>query len=189
MLGSAAKRRASPLHPRRAEVRSSACRQGTTASGEVAEWSIASHSKCEVRATVPGVRIPPSPPYHSPLIARRLTEELPPLAKNQVFGNSPANRLASATGPYGNAARTGACPGEGRERSGLFCLPASGRTGRGAGVHRFGNPVRPIPGALCWPTFGRPMLAWFQISADAARASEAPSKSAPPLPSIDRWRW
>ncbi len=30
--------------------------------GEVAEWSIASHSKCEVRASVPGVRIPPSPP-------------------------------------------------------------------------------------------------------------------------------
>ena len=25
-------------------------------------WSIASHSKCEVRVTVPGVRIPPSPP-------------------------------------------------------------------------------------------------------------------------------
>ena len=30
--------------------------------GEVAEWSIASHSKCEVLARVPGVRIPPSPP-------------------------------------------------------------------------------------------------------------------------------
>jgi hypothetical protein len=30
--------------------------------GEVAEWSIAPHSKCGVRATVPGVRIPPSPP-------------------------------------------------------------------------------------------------------------------------------
>ena len=32
------------------------------APGEVAEWSIAPHSKCGVRASVPGVRIPPSPP-------------------------------------------------------------------------------------------------------------------------------
>ena len=31
-------------------------------SGEVAEWSIAPHSKCGIRATVSGVRIPPSPP-------------------------------------------------------------------------------------------------------------------------------
>ena len=31
--------------------------------GEVAEWSIAPHSKCGVRASVPGVRIPPSPPF------------------------------------------------------------------------------------------------------------------------------
>ena len=30
--------------------------------GEVAEWSIAPHSKCGVRASAPGVRIPPSPP-------------------------------------------------------------------------------------------------------------------------------
>ena len=29
--------------------------------GEVPEWSIGPHSKCGVRATVPGVRIPPSP--------------------------------------------------------------------------------------------------------------------------------
>ena len=28
----------------------------------MAEWSIAPHSKCGVRVTVPGVRIPPSPP-------------------------------------------------------------------------------------------------------------------------------
>lgn len=33
--------------------------------GEVAEWSIAPHSKCGVRASVPGVRIPPSPPLPS----------------------------------------------------------------------------------------------------------------------------
>ena len=31
--------------------------------GEVPEWSIGPHSKCGVRATVPGVRIPPSPQY------------------------------------------------------------------------------------------------------------------------------
>ncbi len=30
--------------------------------GEVAEWSNAPHSKCGIRATVSGVRIPPSPP-------------------------------------------------------------------------------------------------------------------------------
>jgi hypothetical protein len=32
------------------------------APGEVAEWSIAPHSKCGIRATVSGVQIPPSPP-------------------------------------------------------------------------------------------------------------------------------
>ena len=41
---------------------SAAATTGFQARGEVAEWSIASHSKCEVRASVPGVRIPPSPP-------------------------------------------------------------------------------------------------------------------------------
>ena len=35
----------------------------TTRRGEVAEWSKAPHSKCGVRATVPWVRIPPSPPF------------------------------------------------------------------------------------------------------------------------------
>ena len=34
----------------------------TALRGEVAEWSNAPHSKCGVRATVPWVRIPPSPP-------------------------------------------------------------------------------------------------------------------------------
>ena len=43
---------------------SAARRQGATTCGEVAEWSIASHSKCEVLARVPGVRIPPSPPVN-----------------------------------------------------------------------------------------------------------------------------
>src|ERR1043165_1729619 len=31
--------------------------------GEVAEWLNAPHSKCGIRATVSGVRIPPSPPH------------------------------------------------------------------------------------------------------------------------------
>jgi hypothetical protein len=35
--------------------------------GEVAEWLKAPHSKCGVRVTVPGVRIPPSPPALAPL--------------------------------------------------------------------------------------------------------------------------
>ena len=39
--------------------------QATNQCGEVAEWSIAPHSKCGVRASVPGVRIPPSPPVNS----------------------------------------------------------------------------------------------------------------------------
>ena len=32
--------------------------------GEVPEWSIRPHSKCGVRVTGPGVRIPPSPPQN-----------------------------------------------------------------------------------------------------------------------------
>ena len=32
--------------------------------GEVAEWLKAPHSKCGIRATVSGVRIPPSPPNY-----------------------------------------------------------------------------------------------------------------------------
>ena len=41
--------------------------QGTNPRGEVAEWSNAPHSKCGVRATVPWVRIPPSPPITNSL--------------------------------------------------------------------------------------------------------------------------
>src|SRR6266849_10003346 len=33
--------------------------------GEVAEWLNAPHSKCGIRATVSGVRIPPSPPLQN----------------------------------------------------------------------------------------------------------------------------
>ena len=39
--------------------------------GEVAEWLKAPHSKCGVRVTVPGVRIPPSPPALAPLHLER----------------------------------------------------------------------------------------------------------------------
>ena len=55
--------------------------------GEVAEWSIASHSKCEVRASVPGVRIPPSPPPYAkasggrPPKGSRVQDDLPKLTQ------------------------------------------------------------------------------------------------------------
>src|SRR5215469_10117155 len=38
--------------------------------GEVAEWLNAPHSKCGIRATVSGVRIPPSPPDLRELVSR-----------------------------------------------------------------------------------------------------------------------
>ena len=41
--------------------------------GEVPEWSIGPHSKCGVRATVPGVRIPLSPQYR--LITNQLQKK------------------------------------------------------------------------------------------------------------------
>ena len=37
----------------------------TVTQGEVPEWSIGPHSKCGVRATVPGVRIPLFPPQRA----------------------------------------------------------------------------------------------------------------------------
>src|SRR3954453_17850448 len=43
-------------------TRPASVRPARLPSGEVAEWSKAPHSKCGVRATVPWVRIPPSPP-------------------------------------------------------------------------------------------------------------------------------
>src|SRR3954466_15188381 len=47
-------------------TRPASVRPARLPSGEVAEWSKAPHSKCGVRATVPWVRIPPSPPFPSP---------------------------------------------------------------------------------------------------------------------------
>lgn len=40
--------------------------------GEVAEWLKAPHSKCGIRATVSGVRIPPSPPFAQKFAELRL---------------------------------------------------------------------------------------------------------------------
>ena len=47
----------------KASAKSAPTTTGQPVCGEVAEWSIAPHSKCGVRVTVPGVRIPPSPPF------------------------------------------------------------------------------------------------------------------------------
>src|SRR5579883_383229 len=57
------------------------------ATGEVAEWSIAPHSKCGIRATVSGVRIPPSPPYLFDIIILFL-----------IFGYRPPERLRCQLG-------------------------------------------------------------------------------------------
>src|SRR4051812_30000550 len=46
--------------------------------GEVAEWSKAPHSKCGVRATVPWVRIPPSPPPGQPVVKVGCAAGIPP---------------------------------------------------------------------------------------------------------------
>ena len=51
-----------PAHAKRPATPRRAFQCVTAGPGEVAEWSIAPHSKCGVRASVPGVRIPPSPP-------------------------------------------------------------------------------------------------------------------------------
>ena len=48
------------------QARRTAARGVTSQRGELAEWSKASHSKCEVPATVPRVRIPHSPPFFFP---------------------------------------------------------------------------------------------------------------------------
>ena len=57
---------------------------GATASGEVAEWSIAPHSKCGVLARVPGVRIPPSPPHHCFRLFLAASQLTVPQLKNPV---------------------------------------------------------------------------------------------------------
>ena len=54
-------------HATRLRVGLRACKHFSrfAGSGEVAERLKAPHSKCGIRATVSGVRIPPSPPNHS----------------------------------------------------------------------------------------------------------------------------
>src|SRR5450432_1243400 len=62
---------------------------GISTVGEVAEWSIAPHSKCGIRATVSGVRIPPSPPAPSFVLRRHpsptSTKHLILLGYNSLF--------------------------------------------------------------------------------------------------------
>ncbi len=66
---------ANRLRPRRQRLKALLRRKAPLASGEVAEWSIAPHSKCGVLARVPGVRIPPSPP--APSMSKNRMIELP----------------------------------------------------------------------------------------------------------------
>ena len=89
------------------------------ARGEVAEWLNAPHSKCGIRATVSGVRIPPSPPINkinslvriisdiSDRIKRRLSREAPsptsrerpPYAKDASLGPFPVRPLDQSVRP------------------------------------------------------------------------------------------
>ena len=52
--------------------------------GEMPEWSNGPHSKCGVRATVPGVRIPLSP--QTTLIASKLQNQHPILHPKSKIG-------------------------------------------------------------------------------------------------------
>jgi hypothetical protein len=59
----------------------------SAATGEVAEWSIAPHSKCGIRATVSGVQIPPSPPAPFRARFRRATRADEPVTIERVRRN------------------------------------------------------------------------------------------------------
>ncbi len=63
--------------------------------GEVAEWSIAPHSKCGVPATVPGVRIPPSPPF---IQEDRHFSQFPDIARLAASERRKRPRRSPATG-------------------------------------------------------------------------------------------
>ncbi|MEA2941128.1 MAG: hypothetical protein QOD09_1657 [Bradyrhizobium sp.] len=52
-----------PRHPRLELRPTEGGKPPVMAPGEVAEWSIAPHSKCGIGASLSGVRIPPSPPF------------------------------------------------------------------------------------------------------------------------------
>src|SRR5579864_2465045 len=58
--------------------------------GEVAEWLNAPHSKCGIRATVSGVRIPPSPPPENS--TNRKTPPLRRRAKCRAWDESTTGR-------------------------------------------------------------------------------------------------
>src|SRR5579871_3301502 len=60
-----------------------------TASGEVAEWLNAPHSKCGIRATVSGVRIPPSPPACCCECSTALSSAKISIAFKKVCGTRP----------------------------------------------------------------------------------------------------
>src|SRR5271169_4822050 len=63
--------------------------------GEVAEWLKAPHSKCGIRATVSGVRIPPSPP--TPCIA--LFPDAPFIQQPQMLFANLASTLVPCCPP------------------------------------------------------------------------------------------
>src|SRR5947209_14399542 len=64
------------------------CRKSpASARGEVAEWLKAPHSKCGIRVTVSGVRIPPSPPPHR---------------ANENNGRAPETKLPRVTRAHGS---------------------------------------------------------------------------------------
>lgn len=76
--------------------------------GELAEWSKASHSKCEVPATVPRVRIPHSPPFSFPCgwktpVFDRLAIIIPAFGPTKVSGLG----LSPATWKYLTPRRAG----------------------------------------------------------------------------------
>src|SRR5215831_15584217 len=63
--------------------------------GEVAEWLNAPHSKCGIRATVSGVRIPPSPPDMTYFRWLRCREDIYPLISPRCIRPANTPRHAS----------------------------------------------------------------------------------------------
>jgi hypothetical protein len=69
-----------------------AAKHASLAPGEVAEWLKAPHSKCGIRATVSGVRIPPSPPHRrDDSVSRSL-----PLGRRALCGRGVIRRRRSS---------------------------------------------------------------------------------------------
>src|SRR3546814_3996447 len=84
------------------QVSRTAARGVSSQRGELAEWSKASHSKCEAPATVPRVRIPHSPtvnPFEMTLFHRVGSNHRP--ASDQITNHRPHQRswlLTSSNG-------------------------------------------------------------------------------------------